>query len=296
MIRGVLLTFQMPIANILLIANLNCDRVLHLDKPIHSGGRFFYEDSGRRLGGGGANTGISLVMASHKVNLITEVGNDDIGNWLIQSAKKHKINTDLIKLRNGETKELMLLVTPDGERTIIRPYRPLFELGLPPSFTQTDVIYINSSAQGINSWCKVAMDRCLVVAQLGKDERKRPCHVLIASATDMSGRTRRALWEYGKHIAGDSLRYFIVTNGEHGAAVYSDNLRENTAAVKTQVIDATGAGDAYAAGVIHGLVSGMNIFETMREAAQWAAHAITTDSSIPGKKLKKLFKRLISRY
>ena len=273
-------------ANILLIANLNCDRVLHLDKPIHLGGRFLYEDSGRRIGGGGANTGISLVMASHNVNLITQVGNDEIGNWLIQSAKEHNINTNYIELRDSETKELMLLVTPDGERTIIRPNRPLFELGLPPNFADTDAVYINSSAQGINSWCKIAMEHCLVVAQLGKDERKRPCHVLIASATDMLGRTHENFWDYGKNIAGESLKYFIVTNGEHGATVYSEKLQENVPAAKTDVIDSTGAGDAYAAGLIHGLVNGMNIFDSMHEAANWAACAVATDSSIPGRKLE----------
>lgn len=278
-------------ANILLIANLNCDRVLHLNKPIHLGGRFLYEDSGRRLGGGGSNTGISLVMANHTVSLITEVGDDDTGSWLIQSIKEHGINSEFIKTRRDETKELLLVVTPDGERTILRPNRPLFELGMPPEFKSTDAIYINSSAQGINSWCKVAMKQCLVVAQLGKDERKRPCHILIASATDMLGRTHGDFWEYGQQIAGESLRYFIVTNGEHGATLYAEGKRKTVAAIKSQVIDATGAGDAYAAGLIHGLVNKMNIFDAMHEAAQWAACAIATASSIPGDKLKEYLLR-----
>ncbi|RYV01574.1 ribokinase [Shewanella sp. OPT22] len=274
-------------ANILLIANLNCDRVLHLDKPIHLGGRFLYEDSGRRIGGGGSNTGISLVMASHKVGLITEVGSDNTGHWLVQAAHEHGMQTDLIQHRAGDTQELLLLVTPDGERTIIRPNRPLFELGIPPKFSETDAVYVNSSAQGINSWCKIALNQCLVVAQLGKDERKRPCHVLIASATDMLGRTHGEFWEYGYSIAGSSLKYFIVTNGEHGATVYTSDMRESVRAVKTEVIDATGAGDAYAAGLIHGLVNERSIIEAMQEAANWAACAVATDSSIPGEKLER---------
>ena len=272
-------------ANILLIANLNCDRVLHLDKPIHLGGRFLYDDIGRRIGGGGANTGISLVSAGHTTSLITEVGNDETGNWLIDSSRKYGLNHTLIQTREGETQELLLLVTPDGERTIIRPYRPLFELTLPPSFHSINALYINSSAQGINSWCKVALHQTLVVAQLGKDERKRPCHILIASATDMLGRTHGDFWQYGKSIAGKTLQYFIVTNGEHGATAYSNDFRNSVPAVKTQVVDATGAGDAYAAGLIHGLVNNMEILIAMKEAAHWAACAVATDSSIPGEKL-----------
>ena len=39
-------------ANILLVANLNCDHVLSLAEPLVAGARMQYVDQGRRLGGG----------------------------------------------------------------------------------------------------------------------------------------------------------------------------------------------------------------------------------------------------
>ncbi|MGB0895382.1 MAG: PfkB family carbohydrate kinase [Parashewanella sp.] len=274
-------------AKILLIANLNCDRVLHLDKPIHLGGRFLYEDSGRRLGGGGANTGIALVMAGHQVSLSSQVGDDQLGDWLVHQAQQKQLDCTHIKRHQQCTKELLLMVTPDGERTIIRPKRPLFELGLPEQWHEWDALYINTSAQGASSWSQSALNNTLVVAQLAKDERSRPCHVLIASATDMLGRSHLPCWQYGFQIAGNSLKYFIVTNGEHGATLFTENEQFQIAADKTHVIDATGAGDAYAAGLIHGLVSKASIFDAMKIAAAWAACAVASESSIPSSRLEQ---------
>ncbi|RLV60083.1 ribokinase [Parashewanella curva] len=272
-------------ANIFLIANLNCDRVLHLDKPIHLGGRFLYQDQGQRLGGGGSNTGISLAYAGHKIALMSEVGKDHLGDWLINQVQAHKIDCSYISRHKSQTNELILMVTPDGERTIVRPNRPLFELGMPLEWKHWDALYINTSAQGASSWSKSALNHCLVVAQLGKDERSRPCHVLIASATDMLGRSHLPCWEYGKLIAGDSLKHFVVTNGEHGATVYSEQGEQRVPANKTKVIDATGAGDAYAAGLIHGLTTELSIIDSMHVAAHWAACAVASETSIPGQQL-----------
>ena len=144
-------------ANILLVANLNCDRIFNLNKPLKTGGRFHYQDGGQRLGGGGANTGIGLVWAGHQVTLVTEVGRDDVGDWLLAEASTQGINCSLIQRRAGATNEMLLMMTPDGERTIIRPERPIFELPIPPKWDTVDAFYINSSSEGAASWAKTAI-------------------------------------------------------------------------------------------------------------------------------------------
>ncbi|MGS0681099.1 PfkB family carbohydrate kinase [Shewanella sp. 125m-7] len=274
-------------ANILLVANLNCDRIFLLNHAIKTGGRFHYKDGGQRLGGGGANTGIGLVWAGHQVSLVTEVGRDKVGDWLLAEASTQGINCSQIQRRAGNTCEMLLMMTPDGERTIIRPERPKFELPLPPNWQNIDALYINSSTEGAASWAKTAMAHCWVVAQLAKDERARPCHVLIASLSDMQGRCDGDPWVFAKTIAGEQLRYFVVTDGENGATLYSELAPVQVAAVPCQVVDTTGAGDAYAAGLIHGLVSQQTMMESMQEAAVWSGFAVTCNSSIPGKGLKQ---------
>ena len=62
---------------------------------------------------------------------------------------------------------------------------------------------------------------------------------------------------------------------------------QHVAAIPATVVDTTGAGDAYAAGLIHSLCTGQSITEAMAEGAVWAAFAVATDSSIPGEALKQ---------
>ncbi|QLE83771.1 ribokinase [Shewanella sp. Scap07] len=274
-------------ANIILVANLNCDRILKLNKPLQTGGRFHYQDGGQRLGGGGANTGLGLVWAGHRVALVSEVGRDKVGDWLLAEASTQGIDCHLIQRHEGNTNEMLLVMTPDGERTIIRPQRPIFELAAPPTWSQWDALYINSSAEGAVSWAKTALKQALVMAQLAKDERPRPCHILIASKTDMAGRSALLPWQFGQSIAGESLKYFIVTDGEQGAVVHEADQSRHVDAVTATVVDTTGAGDAYAAGLLHGQMQGWDIIKSMQEASRWSAFAVATQSSIPGKALKR---------
>ncbi|OLQ71108.1 ribokinase [Photobacterium proteolyticum] len=274
-------------ANIMLIANLNCDRVLQLDKPLVTGGRHHYLDDGRRLGGGGANTGLGLVWAGHDVALVSQVGKDETADWLLAEASLSGLNCALLHRNDVVTPELLLLMTPDGERTIIRPQRPRFVLGTPPRFANWDALYINSSAEGCEFWAQEALDHSLVIAQLAKDERLRPCHVLITSESDLAGRTTLPLWQYGRSIAGEALRYFVVTDGENGAKAYTADETYFVPALDTDVVDTTGAGDAFASGLIHALVNRHSIIDAMAEGARWASFAVGTQSSVPGVKLKQ---------
>ncbi|WOT05325.1 PfkB family carbohydrate kinase [Shewanella youngdeokensis] len=274
-------------ANILLVANLNCDRIFTLNQPLKTGGRFHYQDGGQRLGGGGANTGIGLVWAGHQVTLVTEVGRDDIGDWLLAEASTQGINCSRVQRRPGATNEMLLMMTPDGERTIMRPERPKFKLPAPPQWDNIDAFYINSSSEGVAKWAASALGHCWVVAQLAKDERARPCDILLASLSDMQGRCKQSPWQFAQSIAGDRVQYFIVTDGERGATLYSASEQQQVAAVPTQVVDTTGAGDAYAAGLIHGLVNNLTVVQAMQEASIWSGYAVACDSSIPGEGLQQ---------
>ncbi|MGR5064730.1 PfkB family carbohydrate kinase [Photobacterium sp. DNB22_13_2] len=289
-------------ANVMLVANLNCDRVLQLKESLQTGGRHHYQDLGRRLGGGGANTGLALVYAGHQVALVSQVGRDETADWLLAEASLKGLNCSLLQRNDIVTPELMLLMTPDGERTIIRPERPAFSLGQAPDFSRWDGIYINSSAEGVDEWSTAALEQndgsggesnaTLVVAQLPKSHNHRPCQVLITSQSDLdahilsSGCVESASdiapFKYAKSVAGASLEYFIVTDGENGATVYSESGQDYVPAIVADVVDTTGAGDAYAAGVIHGLLAKLSITESMAVGSQWAAIAVATPSSVPG--------------
>ena len=222
----------------------------------------------------------------------SQVGNDKTADWLLAEASIQGLDCSLLQRNDLDTPELLLVMTPDGERTIIRPQRPIFTLGPAPAFSQWQVLYINSSAVGCELWAQAALAHTLVIAQLAKDSRPRPCHVLISSKSDMKNHgvdvnNRDKLWQYGQQIASHSLRYFIITDGDQGAVAYSKKGAVSVPSIAAQVIDTTGAGDAFASGLIDGLLADQEIAQAMNTGAEWAAIAVTTASSIPGSELQQ---------
>ncbi|MCD8476087.1 MAG: PfkB family carbohydrate kinase [Shewanella fodinae] len=105
--------------------------------------------------------------------------------------------------------------------------------------------------------------------------------MLLSSHSDMHERTSLNYWQFAQQIAGDELRYFIVTEGEQGARLYSAEGETRISAVTAAVVDTTGAGDVYAAGLIHGLLSGLEITAAMGEAAVWGAYAVASETLYP---------------
>ncbi|MBN2015432.1 hypothetical protein JW766_01230 [Candidatus Dojkabacteria bacterium] len=90
------------------------------------------------------------------------------------------------------------------------------------------------------------------------------------------------LWELNrlhklstKDLLSLGIEYVIETKGEKGSSIYSVNKRVDIEGVKPrEVIETTGAGDAYRAGLIAGLIEGKDIKESCKIGARLAAKSV----------------------
>jgi site-specific DNA-methyltransferase (adenine-specific) len=73
----------------------------------------------------------------------------------------------------------------------------------------------------------------------------------------------------------------VVTDGDRGAVAYGGDGIRHVAAVPAHGVDTTGAGDSFAAGLLHGLLEGRGIGEALKIAALWGAAAVERLQSIP---------------
>jgi ribokinase len=74
----------------------------------------------------------------------------------------------------------------------------------------------------------------------------------------------------------------IVTLGERGSYVFSEGRETRIPAIKVEVKDTPGAGDAFTAGVTFGLFHGATLIDAARFGSLTAAHAVTFKESLPG--------------
>jgi sugar/nucleoside kinase (ribokinase family) len=122
--------------------------------------------------------------------------------------------------------------------------------------------------------------RCLVVAHVPPaDAGARPVQVLVCSAADLDADQARDPLALGRRVAGDALNWIVTTAGAAGATARcaSEVLHAPAAAVET--VDTTGAGDAFAAGLVHALVSGMPMGEALAVAVRFGTEATRWASS-----------------
>ncbi|MEX2644122.1 MAG: PfkB family carbohydrate kinase [Acetobacterales bacterium] len=270
-------------ARFLVLGNVNLDEVVELSVPLVSGGRPQGRRRGSRLGGGGANTGVALAMAGHDVAVAAVVGDDPDGRHLRRELARHGVDVSLVAERPGRSRRALILVDPDGERTIVG-------LGgvtaspqaLVPRTHRADALYVNVRHPDAAEVMARGLDRMLVVAQVPETPVARwPAHVLVASGTNPVAHAWDDPFAGGREIAGPQLRWTVVTDGARGATAWGPDGARHCPPVPARVVDTTGAGDAFAAGLLGPLVADGDIDCAMRTGAAWAAGTIAAFSSIP---------------
>ena len=88
--------------------------------------------------------------------------------------------------------------------------------------------------------------------------------------------------------AGSEVEIAVLTRSAHGSVIVSGGERIRVAAEPVVVVDTTGAGDAYAAGFLAGLVAGRPLAECGRIGAVAAAEIISHFGARPVADLRRL--------
>ncbi len=142
------------------------------------------------------------------------------------------------------------IVSPDGRDGMLRHVRGFAAAGVPFVFDPGQALPILSAEELLD---------CLKLASY--------CTVNDYEARLMAEKTGRSEAELAREVEA-----FVVTLGAKGSRIYSDGERIAIPAVKPDdIVDPTGCGDAYRAGLLHGLASGWSVLRSGRLAAVMGA-------------------------
>ncbi len=270
---------------ILVVGSVARDEVVSLKEPLRIGSHLEAHPVRPRLGGGGANVAIPLAHAGHQALLLAPLGDDATGRELLRELAAEGVDTSALAFVSGPSTRSLVLLEPSGERTVVNLYR--CRQAMPPerlSALTTDAVYVRSRASDLTPWLKERVDRGLVVAQLPPaDAGSRPAQVLIASASDFDGERLADPWALGQRVAGSHLRWVVVTRGARGAEAFSSHEHLVATPPPARVVDTTGAGDAFAAGLLHALVSGDAMAAALKTGVAWGTAAVTSEGSFLGR-------------
>lgn len=273
-------------ADFAVIGALALDRPVRLSGPLGSGARVAGTTLGGalegRLGGGGANAGVALARAGHTVSVAAMIADDADGDAVLAMARAAGLAVGGVQRRPGASRTTLILVEPSGERTVLGLdfERPAVLSDLPrPDGRDFDGAYVRAPYPGAGAWA--AASRGPVVAHWPCVGFEGPCDVLVASADDCDAATLADPFAAARAAVGERLAWFVMTHGAGAVVAHGRARRVEVAPAPVAVVDSTGAGDVFAAGLLEALAAGATMEEALPHACAWGAVAVGLDSSAP---------------
>ena len=243
-------------STILVLGNVNADWAIRLDEPVARGLETTGTDLGLRPGGAAANTASALAVAGNRVRLAGFIGSDETGDRLLHLLTQESRSWDLsgIVRLAGATPACLILVDPGGERVIVGLYRDRPE----PRWPELEVAGLACAYAG-SRWplpaelvARLKAAKVPIVSQWRGESTVREADVLVASEDELPARFAADPWQAAR-AEGLMPDWLVVTEGARGAWATDGKVKLSCPALPAQVVDATGAGDAFAGGLVHGL-------------------------------------------
>jgi sugar/nucleoside kinase (ribokinase family) len=247
---------------------------------------------GWRLGGGSANVACALASDGHNVQLFGPFGTDAMGEALLAELQRRNVGTERSFRVPASSPRALILLDASGERTIVGLdeafAKDVYPLRAVPDLGHVDGAYVETYRRFPTDIADHAQGALIMTSMPPEGATSWPADVLVGSERDVPSRWRSSPFESARLVAGPRLRWVVVTRGRAGADAYgASGLRHVDARPVTQV-NATGAGDAFAAGLMSAFVAGGSIDDALAHAADLGAAAVAELGSLPSTAIEAL--------
>lgn len=232
--------------------------------------------------GNAANAAVGTARLGHSVALATTIGNDPDGEALANALKKEKVSPAFIATDKTHGTNYSTVLNFKGERTILVYHQPR-KYVFPKHFPNTKWIYYTSIGQnheqyekGLLAWLNAHPDTKLLF-QPGTHQLRRKLAALrpmikrstlfIVNKEEAEYLLRDGIHPSQKLLLGlhkEGAESVIITDGTKGSRGYSDGKMWKMPMFPGTAKERTGAGDAFATGVVNALIAGKSFPEAMR--------------------------------
>lgn len=261
---------------VILIGDANVDVLLHVDHYPEVGGDARSERMKIQLGGSAANTSVVLRRLDVPCKLLTTVGEDQWADRVLDDLHSVGVDTSMIGRIGADDTGLMFIpVTPAGERTIFgrRGANRRFSIGERElsAIKAAPLLHVSgyafyqdpqrsSTVQAVQAAVRSQTAICLDTAYgpaIDHPERllsaARQAQILILGE-DEARRIARAdtIDSAVEQLRTIGPQWIALKRGARGVKLVDRSSTADLPATDVDVIDSTGAGDAFTAGIIFG--------------------------------------------
>lgn len=258
--------------------------------------------NGKKPGGAPANVLYHLQQLGNTTSLISAVGNDELGKELVQYLQDHNLNTKFIQKVEKPTGTVEVTLENGSpsyttSESVAWDYIQKTPQNLQAAATCNAIVYGSLSQREINSSktilalleekksdCITLFDvnirepfinkstvecslKHATIFKLNDDELPTVCSLLSIDAQDTQSACTQILYKY-------NLDLVALTQGKAGSTLITKDSFLQRDSVHSDICDTIGAGDAYSAALLDGLLQGLPLDIIQKKAhilAGWVA-------------------------
>lgn len=260
------------------------------------GGKMEVEDMFLAVGGAGTNVAVGLRRLGLSVASLVRVGNDLLGELVINDLKLEGVETGLVqKVDKGKTGTSIVLVASDGGRSIITFRGESKEIeGKEVDWKRLEEInWIQISSVGGNlslvedlvSFAN--LKKILVGFNPGKLEMSnlerlkdlfKKINLLVVNKMEAEIILRKTGFsrvEMARGLLRLGVSMVAVTEGRNGACLANKERVIDMVSFRVKSIDETGAGDGFCAGLVAGIIDGKDLAVALKMGVANGASEVT---------------------
>lgn len=261
----------------------------------------------KNAGGAPANVAAVCAKLGHPAALLSQVGKDAFGDFLIDTVKQAGVNTQYIaQTTEGETSLAFVSLSADGDRDFLFYRRNAADLLYQPEqlpanlLTAKDILHFCSVnlvdspmkqaheaiiEQAHQTSCLVSFDPNVRLPLWQDAELCRQtilnfiprAHIVKLSDEELSFLTHLDDEQHAvQSLFQGKVQVIFVTHGAQGASLYTRQQHVKAAAEVVQAIDTTGAGDAFIGAILSVLLQKNITAETVDNFCETFATPLLT--------------------
>lgn len=246
------------------IGNLNYDIIFLLDRFPEFHEKVVSREAHFGLGGAAGNTISWLATFGLKTGFIGAVGNDEIGEAHLRYFKKLGVDVSGIDVVDAPSGVAVAMVHGDDKRIVKHLGANSFRRFKPGYAKKARFLHLSSNpAELIEEAVRFASSEGIPISvDIGEATVPRKIEGAIDYLLMNEDEYRRKYGSLNPFLS--TAKNLIITLNGGGALVRSGDEVREIRGLSAEVVDSTGAGDSFDAGVIYGVLSGWSLFDAAR--------------------------------